>query len=526
MTRFKLWMGVAAFVAASSATIVHADQTPSSVTFTGPSSSQSPYIVPLASGVQTVSILTTGDTVANTMGSKPGGTPYRMVGIPDGLGVFNNNGNTFTVLMNHELTANEGVVRAHGGTGSFVSRLVIRKKDLSVVQAGDLIQSVSLWNTTTQAYDAPAKGVVFTRFCSADLPLKYALYNPITRNGTRDRLFMNGEEYGEGRAFAHGENGVSYQLPRLGKYAHENVLAHPYTFDRTVVVSTDDGTGGQVYVYIGTKTNSGSVADRAGLTNGQLYGVKVEGYAAENSATGIPDGSRFTLQPLGDVSALTGAQLETASNTAGATHFLRPEDGAWNVNNWNQFFFNTTNAFNKPSRLWRLRFDDAFNPERGGTIDMVLNGSEGQQMLDNIAIDLNNRVLLQEDPGNQSYIAKIRMLNLNNGEYTLLAQHDPARFTPPAVGAMPAATFLTQDEESSGIIDASDILGNGWYLMVDQVHLKSADPELVEGGQLLAMYVPAPKGGSTNPYPRGSIYSFTGLMPRRLRRYFRGSRLC
>jgi hypothetical protein len=500
MTRFKLWMGVAAFVAASSATIVHADQTPSSVTFTGPSSSQSPYLVPLASGVQTVSILTTGDTVANTMGSKPSGTPYRMVGTPDGLGVFNNNGNTFTVLMNHELTANEGVVRAHGGTGSFVSRLVIRKKDLSVVQAGDLIQSVSLWNTTTQAYDAPAKGVVFTRFCSADLPLKYALYNPITRNGTQDRLFMNGEEYGEGRAFAHDENGVSYQLPRLGKYAHENVLAHPYTFDKTVLISNDDSSSGQIYVYVGTKTRTGSPSDRAGLTNGQLYGVKVAGYAAEDSATGIPDGTRFSLQPLGDVSALTGAQLETTSNGLGITRFLRPEDGAWNVNNWNQYFFNTTNAFNKPSRTWRLSFNDAFNPEQGGTIDMVLDGSEGQQMLDNLCVDYNNRILLQEDVGNNPYLGKVRMLDLNSGDYTVLAQHDPARFLPGA------PNFITQDEESSGIIDASDVLGNGWYLLDVQAHLKSADPELVEGGQLLAMYVPAPKGGSTNPYPRGSIY--------------------
>jgi len=80
------------------------------------------------------------------------------------------------------------------------------------------------------------------------------------------------------------------------------------------------------------------------------------------------------------------------------------------------------------------------------------------------------------------------------------------RFLPAAAGVIPASTFLTQDEESSGIIDASDVLGNGWYLLDVQAHLKSADPELVEGGQLLAMYIPTPKGGSTNPYPRGSIY--------------------
>jgi hypothetical protein len=67
-------------------------------TTTGPSSSASPYIVPIVLGVKTTSILTVGDTV----NLKPDGvTPYRMVGIPDGLGAFDNGNGTFTLLMNH-----------------------------------------------------------------------------------------------------------------------------------------------------------------------------------------------------------------------------------------------------------------------------------------------------------------------------------------------------------------------------------------------------------------------------------------
>jgi hypothetical protein len=47
--------------------------------FTGPSRSQSPYVISTANGVDIKSILTVGDSV-NT---KPDGvTPYRMVGIP------------------------------------------------------------------------------------------------------------------------------------------------------------------------------------------------------------------------------------------------------------------------------------------------------------------------------------------------------------------------------------------------------------------------------------------------------------
>lgn len=55
---------------------------------------------------------------------------------------------------------------------------------------------------------------------------------------------------------------------------------------------------------------------------------------------------------------------------------------------------------------------------------------------------------------------------------------------------MSPSTFITQDEESSGIIDAESILGPGWFLFDVQVHKMSSDPELVEGGQLVSLYVP------------------------------------
>src|SRR5437667_8009223 len=67
---------------------------------TGPSSSESPYLVRTEPGVVTVSILTVGDAVNY---KADGITPYRMVGIPDGLGAFDNGDGTFTLLMNHEL---------------------------------------------------------------------------------------------------------------------------------------------------------------------------------------------------------------------------------------------------------------------------------------------------------------------------------------------------------------------------------------------------------------------------------------
>ncbi|MDO8413060.1 MAG: hypothetical protein Q7S51_04625, partial [Gallionellaceae bacterium] len=112
---------------------------------TGPSSSATPYLVAAASGVKITSLLTVGDTVND----KSDGTPYRMVGIPDGLGAFDNNDGTFTVLMNHELRNTVGVTRAHGGIGAFVSKWIINKNDLQVLHGADLMQQVYLWDTLT-----------------------------------------------------------------------------------------------------------------------------------------------------------------------------------------------------------------------------------------------------------------------------------------------------------------------------------------------------------------------------------------
>jgi hypothetical protein len=478
MSRVLKGVIAAAFVAAAVAAVAVAAEV------TGPSSSQSPYLVGVQNGIQTRSILTTGDSVGG----------YRMVGIPDGLGAFDNGDGTFSVLMNHELPNTRGVVRAHGAVGAFVSRWVIRKDDLSVVSGQDLIQNVATWNSTTSSYNAPAKGVALNRFCSATLAPKSAFYDAASGLGYDGRLFMNGEETAGGRAFAHALDGTSYELPRLGKYAYENDAANPSTGTKTVVVAQDDTSPlGQVYVYVGDKTASGNAVAKAGLTNGSLYGINVSGYPTEPGATGIPSGTPFTAAALGNVENWTGAQLETESSAKGVTLFQRPEDGSWDTQNPNVYYFVTTASFDGFSRLWRLTFNDVANPAAGGRIDMLLAGTEdgatGERyhMLDNITVDSRGRVMLQEDPGNTPYLARVWQYDPPSDTLTVIAQHDPARFL------SGGANFHTVDEESSGIIDASSILGEGWFVLDVQDHSASPDAELVEGGQLLALHVPPGK---------------------------------
>jgi len=508
-------------------------------TIQGPSSSETPYYVNVPSNVEIISLLTVGDSV-NT---KPNGMdPYRMVGIPDGLGAFDNNDGTITVVMNHELASNRGIVRQNGATGGFVSQWIIRKSDLAVLHGGDLVKEQMTWNPSTMSFVAGPSAM--NRLCSADLPEVSAFYNGKSGKGYTGRIFMNGEESGnEGRAFAHIVTGpgagISYELPSLGRFSWENSIASPYEQDKTVVIGLDDSTPGQVYVYIGEKQSTGSEIEKAGLHGGSLYGIKVAGFPREDVASaatrtaGIPSGTRFALHNFGDVRTTTGAALQSASVAAEVTEFLRPEDGAWDVRNPNVFYFVTTDRFDQTkdgsgatiarSRLHRLTFDDIRNPAAGGKIDMLIDGTGPGQMFDNMTVDSDGNILLQEDPGNQAHAAKIWKYFPARNELMLLAKSDPARYGAREGGVItPATAPFTADEESSGIIEVTSLFlaggkdndegkrgdegrrgddrdGKGprwmkkdkrYYLGVVQAHYPHPDAELVEGGQLFLMGVP------------------------------------
>ncbi len=475
----------------------------------GPSTLQSPYVLPSQPTVETTSILSVGDSVLG----------YRMVGIPDGLGAFDNGDGTFTLVMNHELGSAVGVARAHGGKGAFVSRWVIDKQTLHVVSGGDLMQQVFLWDTAAQKSLTTPSTFSFNRFCSGDLAKVSAFYNAATGRGTKARIYMHGEEGGAtgyqvgtvvtgpdaGKAYALGKFNVSTNGSGLtGVGAWENSVANPYPQDKTVVIGTSDGGTGimnnAVAVYVGTKQTAGSEVDKAGLTNGSLSFVNVAGNALEivdstTRTTNIASGTRFTL-----------------SGTSSTT-FSRPEDGAWNPLNPAQFYFVTTDQLDQASdgvgaqngrtRFWRLTFDDITHPELGGTIDLLINSrvvnGERVNMFDNIAVnEKTGLVVLLEDVGNAAHNGKVWLYDPKADTLVKVARHDVSRFGD--IGIAPTAPF-TQDEETSGVIDVSSILGAGNYLLVDQAHygINATTPngfsnpdELVEGGQLVRVRLPFP----------------------------------
>ena len=541
----------------------------------------SAYLTPVMPGVIIKPIASSGDLlpagVDATGVAVGGGVTKSVVGILDGMGWLDNGNGTFTLFANQELGATKGAVRAHGAAGSFVSRWLINQSTLAVSTLADQITTVYhynpagiAWATTPTAPFAAA----FDRFCSADLPAATAYYNSTSGKGlppATGRFFMNGEETSNGRAFAHAVsgayNGQSIQLPHIGVAAWENLLACPYVQDKTVVVALDDTRPGQVYIYVGDKQVLGSAngnvtdwAQAAGLIGGTLYTVIANGQLNEQRTpdagfVGVGAGKgtalRFGLGQVNtpaNVAAYTsGAVMDARTATIGGTYFLRPEDGVWDPVNPDTFYFVTTDGFDslknggngastttlQRTRLWRLVFDDLANPAQGGTITMLIDGSEdpGPQMMDNMTMDRFGRIILQEDPGNAEHSAALWVYDTIQGTLQKAAKHDPSRFGDRGYGsagvngakvssvapydgdssfAAVATVTGRSDEESSGVVDAQDLLGPGWFLANVQMHSITDMPQdaEVERGQLTAIYVPFIRAAG-GTYQAGNLTNIT-----------------
>jgi hypothetical protein len=481
------------------------------------STSTAPYVQPLVPGVQFTSILTTGDAIAG----------YKMGGIPDGLGAYDNEDGTFTVLMNHEIFADKngpvGVVRAHGGKGAYISEWVINKKTLEVLSGADLMKNVYQKAVDGTWTLVPATGTLgqtssFARFCSADLADRHAFFNKATRKGTKNRIFLNGEESSPiyQRGLAHvatgSDKGSSYVLPwaATANGAWENLLANPYSGEKTVVIGNADGGTNGVYVYVGTKSNTGNDVEKAGLIGGSLYRVAVKGNLPETR--GIDAGLGLTVNGRGNYEGAFSLVAGADTTNSVSTKFLRPEDGAWDKKNHNRYYFVTTDQMDAAkdsnlntditanqvgrSRLWALNFVDSSKPELGGVIELMLDGTSAKgdyQMFDNMTVNEDGTLVLQEDVGNNQHNGKMWKFNPIDGTMVKLAGVDPALF-----GDIGLAGSITKDEETSGIIDITEILDREddnkvYNLFVAQNHALSSDPELVEGGQLILMTQSAPE---------------------------------
>jgi hypothetical protein len=455
------------------------------------------YMISANSAVSLNPIVTTGDVIAGTV----------IRGIPDGMGAYDNGRGGITLLSNHEVSTTDKVaLRSKSDTsqwGVSITAMNYSPTSKTVTSAGNLYNNIKYWNYKTGQYqDTPIGGEPggqaagsfgwgISRFCSATYsPAGTFIYNGIGYEGA---LFTTGEEVGDSsRGFAFDMNGDGYQLPRTGMTSMENIVPTLKPGINTVAMINEDGaaTDSQLHMYLGKKQSTGSSVDKAGLTNGDLYVLNVPTISDDNVfrttiAKSTPVDATFKkIEWNTDVPSFAKGARENGFR------FARIEDGQWDPKNPDVYYFITTESNKDPvatkenpsepgvardgGGLWRLTFKDAQNPLLGAKLELLLNGGETPFLSkpDNMTITQDGVIMIQEDPGNNAHVARVLAYRIKDGKLATVATFDPKYFT--AAGS----NFMTIDEESSGIIDATSLLRKGsdknsYFFLNAQIHTYS-----------------------------------------------------
>jgi hypothetical protein len=489
------------------------------------------YVLSKNAAVEVKAIATVGDTVTGTI----------VRGIPDGMGAYDNGRGGITLLSVHEVSTSNDFVKKSASTtapwGTSITKFTVSKSTKAVSRVENFMKTVNFYNYTTGKYQETPAGAApagatpgyfdwgISRFCSAT----YAAAGTFSHNGVgyAGGLFFSGEETGdESRGFAFDEAGTGYQLPRMGMLSFENIMPSLKPGANTVAIASEDNREGQLYVYAGKKQATGTAIDKAGLTNGDLHVMNVPTIKSDNVfRTSVGKNKKMPAEFVKVDWNTTPAAFAKESSEKGLT-MARIEDGDWDPINPNVFYFVTTESNKDPiatapnpatptvsrdgGALWRLTFKDAQNPAAGAEIEMLLNGGESVYMSkpDNITVTEDGKyILIQEDPGNNSLLARVIAYRVSDSKLAVVAQFDANQFL------KSGSEFITEDEESSGIIDVTKMLAKAgdsksYFFFNAQIHNSAgaiaARPDLahrsaakkeaintatVEGGQFYVMTI-------------------------------------
>jgi Alkaline phosphatase PhoX len=478
------------------------------------------YVEPVG-GEYEVRALFSADDRVPLLGGAPG-QQYRMVGIPDGLGAHPNGDGSSTLYMNHELgftVQSEPLVGGAKNRGAIVSQWILDED-------GDPIAGRRAYDTiyaeNTLLGPAPVVGneaqmpSQFARFCSA--------YLAGTADGFDRYIYLTNEEEASASTFD-GRGGLSvaiydnelHTLPKLGRYSKENTVVQAGQGTQTVIFSLEDGPAtldNQLYMYVGKKDRSAGATAlrRNGLDNGSVYVFRSLDPTRNSERTFTSGSVRGQWIEIPNVEDLSADELEAASDAADAMTFVRPEDGAFNPNNRNELFFDTTgsssgadNGVNELGRLYSLRLHPG-NPRKPATLTIVYNadtivaaGGDTAISPDNIAAS-KTFLMINEDGTTES-----RAVMAAKGRDGSIWRFDLVKGPVDAVGVTPIGTRVAQLDppgrdgvpvglgiwETSGIIDASALFGDDTWLSDVQAHPPTAAPGgttvTVEDGQLFLL---------------------------------------
>jgi hypothetical protein len=510
---------LAALAAVAALTFVGA--APAGDNESGFKTSHPPMVVVDAPGGSAEALLTVGDT--------PKGGNYMFESIPDGISFKTRGNGRVDVWVNHETSTvpfpvpPTVPVAINDFTNAMLSEISLNQHSGGFLKGTYAIPSEANYQRFCSNFLAGAehgfeRELLFTNEEATDF---------VNRTGTAFPARPGAEQAGVVVAFDV-KSGAYRTIYGMGRHNHENSVAIP-GYGHPVVLSGDDtfsAPASQLYLY------EASSADAVWNDLGHLFAFRSDVPAINDygdlSGTSAP--VRGTFIPVPDAIARGGqTALENWSNDNNVFQFIRVEDIAYDRDDSNVVYIADTGeprADRHPTntrlerrgsthrgpwpngRIFKLVLDP-MNPKAGELsvlIDADAGGYNNAGVIhqpDNLETTANS-LLIQEDPGghNQSSAsfptattARIWKYDLNTRSLVPVAHVDQSAQPSAARGAW----------ESSGIIDASQVFGAGWFLVTVQaptlVVNSAPGPDLNgdgqmdwryerEGGQFLRIRIP------------------------------------
>ena len=448
---------------------------------------------------------------------------YEFLGIPDGIGAVELDQGSLEVFVNHE----ESEVPFAGAADfqdASVSHLSLDLPTLSV-EAAD--------------YAIPASAG-FIRFCSASLAgPEHGLsrYTFFTGEESDDVLDIPpGAPYGPDPSLAPNrqagyaaildvESGDYTEVAGMGRHNHENTVVIPGGWNQLAMVSTDDTFNpptSQLYMYLANSERH-LWADRGSLWAFQVTRTDegpVDPFDPHNGANDYLDiqpgeewQGRFIRVPKeiarGDTAERPQTALENWSNQNNVFQFIRLEDLTYDRNDPRTMWVADTGAtrvVHHPTSGRMHRLTTGTGEADNGRIFEFVFDEKNPRKVDGFSVVADG----DADPSDPAFVPMSAPDNMDASESSLMVQEDVSSGFRSriwrmdlATGAWTAVAHVNEiGWESSGIIDASEWLGPGAWLLDVQAHgeqfwVRHEDPTperpwflRLEAGQLLAMTIP------------------------------------
>jgi hypothetical protein len=482
-----------------------------------PYESAPPYLLPIEPGALLTPVITTGQRVEHGSGEGE----FLFVGIPDGQAIFRPDDETMVLYVNHEIDGVSGDSVSSRPSGARISTIYLDTTDPDdvFVRGGrftmdhifDVVVSDTLNGDVYAEVEMP--GPIY-KTCSSSLAGE--------SQGFTEQLLFVGEEVPSPRGFD-GMGGLcwviidhdAYTLPRLGHGSWENAVPIRNTAGLTVIFPMEDPRAGgdnknaQFYMYVGPKIpGSSDLLARNGLSTGLLYVMKSGDPARESEDTFTLKGTSIPCEWVQVDYTADDDGLEFESRSLGSFNFFRLEDGVYDRFSSGVMYFCSTGhpgETNEFGRLYRYDFDP-FDPLAGGTLTILLDGSEGMTGPDNLDVNRFGEILINEDPNHNLDLdlgltrdSSVWLYDTVVDTLVRVAEID----RPSAIAHALATDIQNSNDpeddypggwESSGALDAEVLWGPGNWLVTVQAHGLSIEPNgvTVQGGQVLRLSYQSP----------------------------------